>query len=158
MEFVKTTTEDNLIFQGLLAEPDNKTDTAILHIHGMSGNFWENGFIKDMIKKYPENNITFLTGENRGSELLRWFKMPDKKDILLGDAYEIFEDCVKDIQSWVDFLKNKGYTKIHLQGHSLGCAKIAYYLSLNKDKIIKSLIFISPSDMIGLNINVLIFF
>ena len=77
----------------------------------------------------------------------------DGNSKLIGDAYEIFEECVYDIQAWVDFLKSKGYTKIHLQGHSLGCSKITYYKSLTDDKNIKSLLLISPADMIGLLVN-----
>lgn len=51
MEFVRTRTPDNLILQGLLSEPAKKSDSVILHIHGMSGNFWENSFIKKMIEE-----------------------------------------------------------------------------------------------------------
>ncbi|MDO8460537.1 MAG: DUF1749 domain-containing protein [Nanoarchaeota archaeon] len=153
MEFVKTLTEDKLILQGLIAEPNKKSDTAILHIHGMAGNFWENSFIKTMIEEYPKNGYTFLTVETRGSELMRWFNTEDEKQVLLGNAHEIFEDCIYDIDAWINFLKYKGYKKIHLQGHSLGCSKIAYFKILNNDKTIKSLILISPSDMLGLALN-----
>jgi pimeloyl-ACP methyl ester carboxylesterase len=62
----------------------------------------------------------------------------------------MFEDCVIDIDAWMEFLKLKGYTDIHLQGHSLGCSKIAYYQKIKKNKFVKSLIFLSPSDMMGL--------
>ncbi len=150
MEFVKATTKDGLILQGLFEEPKEKTNTVILHIHGMAGNFWENSFIKEMIKKYPDKGVAFLTVENRGAELLRWFKTTEGDEKLIGNAYEIFEDSPKDIQAWIDFLQSKGYNKIHLQGHSLGCAKIVYYLSMNNNENIKSSIFISASDMIGL--------
>jgi predicted alpha/beta-fold hydrolase len=68
MQFVETTTEDDLILQGIIAEPKKKTKSAVLHIHGMAGNFWENDFIKTMISDYPANGHTFLTVETRGSE------------------------------------------------------------------------------------------
>ena len=153
MEFVKTTTKDKLTLQGIFSEPSKKTDSVILHIHGMSSNFWENSFIKTMLKDYPKNDVAFLSGENRGSELLRWFSTTDGKIKLIGDSYEIFEECIEDINGWISFLKEKGYKNIHLQGHSLGCAKIAYYQKLMKNPLVKSLIFISPADMMGLLVN-----
>ncbi len=153
MEFVETSTSDGLILQGLISEPSNSTEEVILHIHGMAGNFWENAFVKEMLNRYPKNNVAFLTAENRGSEMLRWFKKKDEGFRLIGNAHELFEDSPLDIQAWISFLKSRGYQKIHLQGHSLGCAKIAYYKKSSKDNSIKSLIFISPSDMIGLLVN-----
>jgi len=153
MEFVETITEDNLVLQGLISEPEEKIDSVILHIHGMSGNFWENSFIKTMLKEYPKKNISFLTVETRGAELLRWFQTGDGKTKLIGDSYEIFEESVYDIDAWVNFLKSKGYNKIYLQGHSLGCSKIAYYQKIKNNPLVKSLLFISASDMMGLLVN-----
>jgi pimeloyl-ACP methyl ester carboxylesterase len=153
MEFVKVTTSDNIIFQGLLSEPSKKTKTAILHIHGMRGNLYESSFIKTMLNSYPSAGVSFLTVETRGSELMRFFPRVNEKPILLGNAYEIFEDSAKDIIAWIVFLKKRGYTKIHLQGHSLGCAKVAFFHSVQKDKCVKSLLFISPSDILGLELN-----
>lgn len=149
MQFVQTTTKDDLILQGLLAEPSKKTDTVILHIHGMAGNFWENSFIKTMLSDYPKNNITFLTVETRGAELIRWLSTSDDKR-LVGNSYEIFEESIYDVDAWVNYLKSKGYKNIHLQGHSLGCSKIVYYQKIKNNSLIKSLLFISPADMMGL--------
>ena len=150
MEFVETTTEDSLILQGILVEPSKKTETAIIHIHGMGGNFWENSFIQNMISEYPKNNIAFLTVETRGAELLRWFSTTDGNRRLIGDSYELFEESIYDVDAWVNFLESKGYKNIHLQGHSLGCSKIVYYQKMKNNSVIKSLLFISPSDMMGL--------
>ena len=150
MEFVETKTEDNLILQGLLSETNKKTDSVVLHIHGMSGNFWENYFVKTILKEYPKNNLSFLTVETRGSELLRWFSTADGDKRLIGNSYEIFEECLFDIEAWINFLKSNGYKNIYLQGHSLGCSKITYYQKIKNNSLIKSLIFISPADMMGL--------
>ena len=150
--FVKTITKDGLVFQGLLGEPKKRTKKAILHIHGMAGNFFENNFLKTMMFEYPKHGISFLTVEHRGSEIIRWFgnKIGKKtKYKLLGNAYEKFEDSYFDIDAWVKFLKKRGYKEIYLQGHSLGPTKIVHYLNKTKEKI-KATIFISPSDIHGL--------
>jgi len=149
MKFVQTVTEDKLILQGLLS-PADSADTVILHIHGMSGNFWENTFIKTMLVEYPKNNISFLTVETRGSELHRWFSKTDGALKLIGNSYEIFEESELDLRAWITYLISQGYKKIHLQGHSLGCSKIAYYVTKNSSPEVQSLLFISPADMLGL--------
>ncbi|MDE1865681.1 MAG: alpha/beta hydrolase [Candidatus Micrarchaeota archaeon] len=153
MEFIRVTTSDNLILQGLFSEPKASTDSVILHIHGMSGNFWENGFIKTMLSEYPKNGVAFLTVETRGSEVIRFFGKTDGNFVKIGNAYEIFEECTKDIQAWIDLLSKNGYKRIYLQGHSLGCSKIAYYQSTKNDRRVKALLFISAADMLGLVLN-----
>jgi pimeloyl-ACP methyl ester carboxylesterase len=50
----------------------------------------------------------------------------------------------------MDFIEREGFNEIFLQGHSLGCAKVAYYLSETHDTRIKKLILLSPADMVGL--------
>jgi pimeloyl-ACP methyl ester carboxylesterase len=70
--------------------------------------------------------------------------------VRIGDAYEIFEDCIFDIAAAVDFVSEAGYSEVHLSGHSLGSPKVAYYASEGSDTRIKSVIFLSPSDMVGL--------
>ena len=106
-----------------------------------------------MLKEYPENKLSFLTVETRGAELIRWFQTSNGKTKLIGNSYEIFEESTYDINAWVNFLKSKGYKHIHLQGHSLGCSKIAFYQKVMKNPLVNSLIFISPSDMMGLLVN-----
>ncbi len=43
-----------------------------------------------------------------------------------------------------------GFSEVHLSGHSLGSPKVAYYLAETQDSRIESVLFLSPSDMLGL--------
>ncbi len=67
----------------------------------------------------------------------------------IGGGSEEFKDCIFDIKAVVDFLSKKGYKKIVLQGHSLGCQKTTFYKYKTKDKRIKSLILLAPVDDIA---------
>ncbi len=149
MKLVSTTTSDGLTLNGLLSAPVQKTDTIIIHTHGMSGDFYLNSFYPDMYEKYSAHNIAFLAGENRGTHTIKEFNTESGVKYY-GNAYEVFEDCVYDIQAWIDLAKSQGYKNIWLQGHSLGTSKIVYYLSNIKAAPIAGIILISPSDMIGL--------
>jgi pimeloyl-ACP methyl ester carboxylesterase len=152
MHFVQTTTSDKIILQGLMKNAKIKSKKLIIHIHGMSGNFYENSFIKQMIEDYPNNKVDFLTVETRGSELMRWFYKTDGNPTLIGNAYELIEDSDKDIEAWLNFAIKQGYKEIYLQGHSLGCSKIAYTITKHNLKV-KGIILISPSDMHGLRLH-----
>ncbi|MCJ7429312.1 MAG: DUF1749 domain-containing protein [Candidatus Nanohaloarchaeota archaeon QJJ-5] len=147
-QFVETTTDDGLCLQGLFAEAD--TETVVVHFHGMSGNLFENQFVQTMLSDYPENDISFLTVEQRGSELMRWFDTVDGDSRKIGNAHEQFEDAEYDIKAWIDFLDDAGYETIIVQGHSLAPSKITYYMSETDDDRIDGLVFISPSEMQGL--------
>lgn len=70
-----------------------------------------------------------------------------------GATFEIFEDCLKDIDVWVKKVKELGYKRIILMGHSLGCNKVLYYLYKNKD-IAQGLILASAPDMVGITKNI----
>ena len=146
-------TKDGLGLHGILYEPEQKTATVLAHVHGMGGNFYENKFLDNLAKTLTDNGIAFCPFNNRGNgfitELVR--NQDGKKDyVRIGNSFEKFEDSLIDIDAHVNFLKKQGFKTIHLSGHSLGAPKVAYYASQQDREILKSAIFISPSDMLGL--------
>jgi pimeloyl-ACP methyl ester carboxylesterase len=150
MQVITTTTKDKLILNGLLFEPPTKSDTIIINIHGMSGDPYRNSFYPSMFSTYPKNNIAFLSSENRGMQNITQFNNAEGDVLNIGNTFELFEDCVFDIEAWVEKAVQLGYTKIWLQGHSLGPSKIVYYLTNTKQEHVAGLIFLSPSEMVGL--------
>ncbi len=151
--FHRIKTKDHLELHGLLYQPDNKTETVLAHVHGMAGNFYENKWLDQVAKILTENNIAFCPFNNRGNgHVTTLIQRKDGKINYpkIGNTYEKFEDCLMDIEAHIDFLEEKGFKNIHLSGHSLGAPKVAYYASKTKDNRLKSVIFLSPSDMLGL--------
>lgn len=149
--FLRQTTDDKLILQGLLYEPEKPTKNVILHIHGMSGNFYENRFLDPMASTFTENGWAFLTPNTRGHDFIADLPIAgnEEKFRRVGNIFETFEECVLDIKCWMDFAEEKGYTNIILQGHSLGCSKVVYYLFKTNDKRVKKLVLASQADMVG---------
>ncbi len=140
-------TSDDLYLNGILSEPDHGSRTIIIHTHGMQGDLFSH--MQLYVSKYPEYGVAFLSGENRGANIIRRFDTSTDGKII-GGAYEIFEECVYDIASWVDEAEELGYANIWISSHSLSPAKIAYYLYTTKDPRVKGVIFLSPSDNVGL--------
>ncbi|NTU66887.1 MAG: alpha/beta fold hydrolase [Candidatus Moranbacteria bacterium] len=151
--FQRIITRDSIELVGLLYEPEEATSKILVHVHGMAGNFYENKFLDATAETLTKNGIAFLTFNNRGCEFIKDLtKIVDGKRTIvrIGNAYEKFEDSQIDIAAAVDFVASRGFSDIHLQGHSLGAPKVAYYCANGNDERISSVIFLSPADMVGL--------
>lgn len=145
-ELVRTNTKDKLYLHGLLFNGD-KTKSALLHIHGFEGNFYENSFVEALAKAMQKKNLTFLTVNTRGNGKDTDFNTTDRKIKRVGAHYESIDDAYLDIDAWIEFLLKQDYKNIILQGHSLGTIKVVRYIfeGKYKDKI-KKLILLSPFD------------
>ena len=62
--FVRFKAADGVWLQGWLSNKDS--DTAVIHIHGMSGNGYENHFIDSLRETYIDNSISFFSINTRG--------------------------------------------------------------------------------------------
>ncbi len=149
-EFYRVNTKDGLRLDGMLFEPEG-AKAAVLHLPGRAGNFYANGFLDVMAKIYTDNGFALLSVNTRGHDHIADFRVGDTQEIKrIGQAFEIFEECVLDIGAWLDFLKNRGYEKIILQGHSQGAAKIVYFASRSERPEISAMVLMSPADASGL--------
>lgn len=147
-------TKDNLRLMGT-HYPGRST--CVLEVHGMSGNFIENYYAHVLGEKLAAAGFGFMYGHNRG--YCHMNGIPAKpirpenngySSTRLGAMYELFEDCPKDISAWIAKVKELGYSKIILLGHSLGCNKTIYYMYKHQDPDVSGVILASPPDMVGL--------
>ena len=135
LEKVFFETEDGIELCGLLHEPEEKSKEIVIAVHGMQSNCLKKR--DDYIaKKITNENISYFCFNNRGHDLISSFsKNTDgkKQKILLGTCLEDIKDSYFDIKAAVKTMIDLGYTKIHLQGHSLGCTKIVYTYNKMKE-------------------------
>ena len=92
-------TKDSIELVGLLYEPEVPTKKVLVHVHGMAGNFYENKFLDFMAKTLTAKGISFFAFNNRGCELMKDLTKTNngtRQIVRIGDAYEIFEDCLLD--------------------------------------------------------------
>lgn len=148
--FVRIPTSDKLILQGLLFEPDISTKKAVLIVHGMHGNFYDNTYIEVMARGFTQKGYKFFSFNNRGHGYIS--NIPIVGDINskkeLGSAFETFTDCTLDIQAAIEYLIAQGISDIVLIGHSLGASKVSYYQSITGDNRISKLILLAPVPII----------
>lgn len=145
-ELVRVNSEDGIELPGILYTSDKKTKKIVIHVHGLSGNFYENRFLDDLAKMYTDKGYAFLTFNNRGKDYITEMIKGDEY-IVLGSSYELFKDCVLDIKGVINWVKSKGFSNITLQGHSYGCNKVIYYYDKSKEIDIKNIILLAPCDI-----------
>ncbi len=153
-ELVRIEAGDGLELVGLYAAPPGGTARrAILHTHGLAGNFYENRFIADVCDAVLAKGIAFLVMNNRGHDYRSDNLKGSGADTTYapgGSTLDIIEDCVHDVSGGAAFLAERGHDEIYFEGHSLCCSKIVYYLSEVGHPGCAGLILISPPDIFGL--------
>jgi len=146
---VKTITTDGLELAGFWI--DKKSEVAVFHSHGTAGDFYTHEFIEKEAEKLSSSGISFLTANNRGHDVfadIRKHKEGNVEWVQIGGAFEKFEDCIFDIEAWLNFLANQGVKKVILQAHSL-TQKILYYQFNKRDKRVIGQIHLSPCNDAG---------
>lgn len=152
-DFTRFKATDGVELQGWLNNADG--DIAVIHVHGMSGNGYENYFLDNLVNAYTDMGVSLFTFDNRGRGIISWFRSGGDTDAWGdgekkgGSCFEIFEESVHDIQGAIDFAKSKGKTKFILQGHSLGCTKVVNYLLTSSSDNIIGVVLLAPTDMSG---------
>lgn len=153
VDFIRFKTPDQVELRGWLSNENG--DTAVIHIHGRSGNGYENHFLDNLREVFIKNSLSFFTIDTRGCGVINSFWMGKDEDAwgsgtkLGGSCYEIFEESEQDIQGAIDYLKSLGKTKFVLMGHSLGGSKVVNFLANENHPEVIAIILLAPTDMVG---------
>jgi len=151
---VYTLTPDRLELEGFLSQPEKEREPLVLlFIHGMYENFSMPLFIDPLARQITSNGHHLLTVNTRAQDYFYYYRKWKSKNsfkwVQEGGSYEIFSNCLLDIEGWLNFCENLG-KQVVLIGHSHGALKAAYYMAQrSKDTRIRGLILLSPSDDIG---------
>lgn len=147
IEFINNAYTSDGLRLPMLHFESNKKDICVICIHGMCGTIIDNYFATVWGKLLAKNDIGFIYEHNRGHSIENDIVMKDGSFKRCGCMYEIFEDCIYDIDLAIQTAKEKGYKRIILLGHSLGCNKVIYYY-YKKHPNILGMILASAPDMI----------
>ena len=145
-ELIRINSIDGIEMVGILYEPEEKSNKIVIHVHGLCGNFYENRFLDILAKSYTNKGISFLTFNNRGTNFISELLKGNNFEII-GGCYERFIDCLLDIEGAINYVKEKGYNNIILEGHSYGCNKVIYYYNKKKDNSISKIVLLAHCDI-----------
>jgi pimeloyl-ACP methyl ester carboxylesterase len=139
-ELVAISTSDDYLLHGAFFE-GKLNHPAFILLHGAQMNFYTGlgAFLPALV---AEQGYACLTANFRGHDMAT---APDgycKR--ASGSVYEYFHECAYDVSALIDFLRDRGYHRLILVGHSQAAFKILYAQSVNKDPDVNGLALISP--------------
>lgn len=148
VELVDLVTEDGLHLPGAFYDPPARTASgvdAFVLVHGSMGSF-TSSVIRGVAERLVAAGYPVLTFSNRGRDIV-WYQsgIPG----FFGNAYELIDGCIPDIRAALDWLEERGLTRIGLFGRSLGGSKVVYYQSVTEDPRVATVLSIAPSALSG---------
>ena len=124
-ELLSFVTSDQETLHGLLFRADASVhpDVALVMIHGVAMSFYT-GPLPVFAEALAGRGHHAFSINCRGHD---WIARGGDLTAFRGATYENFEECVLDVDAAIDRLKQEGYTRFVLVGHSLGSVKSLYY-------------------------------
>ncbi|MBQ6004993.1 MAG: DUF1749 domain-containing protein [Selenomonadaceae bacterium] len=147
MENLNVETRRGTVLNGVLF-PAKNSDSVVIAITGIHGNFYSNPFYYNIGDKLSEHGIDFIYAQtNDAFGEIETFNVKTAQKEIIGSWNERFSYTEEDIDAYLDYAA-KNYTNVILAGHSLGANKVIYYLSKNHDtKRVKNFILMSPANL-----------
>lgn len=143
MKIIEVETKSGTTLYGCLYG-EQYQDTCVIITNGNCGNIFENKFLQVVGEELENNKISFVYAHN--SSAFHRMDSKTKSGTPIGNTYELFDDCLEDLQAYIIWAKERGYRHVILGGHSYGTNKVVYYLSKNQNEPIEKYILISPTD------------
>ncbi len=144
---IKILQRDGIELKGYYYE--NNKDSCVVCFAGLGGTC-DNMFCA-IADEVINSGLSFLFGNTQASYKVKGLKQKladgETKLVLRGGAYEDYDETIKDMMEWVEYIINKGFKKIYLVGASLACNRLVSLLNVKQYPNIKKLILICPQDI-----------
>jgi pimeloyl-ACP methyl ester carboxylesterase len=148
-QLVRVTTKKGAELTGFYAPADKDGLPTLIYTHGLSGSF-DTNFNYNLLDLPEAQAFNILLTTSTGHGNIATTRRGDPPVMrLTGSAFEVFTDCIDDLQAWIDFASAERPGPIVLWGHSLGSSKVTHYLAETGDPRVRALALASPSDVPG---------
>ena len=138
------------VLNGVLFRREEKknTDTVMIAITGIHGNFYSNPFYYNIGETLNAGGIDFIYAQtNDAFGRIDTFNVRTGKKEQIGSWNERFAYTDEDIEAYLDFAREEGYEHVILAGHSLGANKVIYYLSRHHNPGVEHFFLLSPANL-----------
>lgn len=131
-----------LVLDGIVFRPPNPR-LAIVHVHGSLGNFYQQPFIRVFAKRLAHHGVALLSFNLTAHDGVSEGYTPDQGMQYIGGSLSRFETCLDDLDALLCFASSI-CPRVVLQGHSLGCDRVLFYVQQRAKCV--PLILLSPCD------------
>lgn len=145
---LKIPTERGPLLDGVLFDAPGESDTVVIAITGIHGNFYSNPFYVNFGETLNSGGIDFVYAQTCDA-----FGQIETEDwrtcerVVIGSQTEDFGNTEDDVRAYVNWAEQQGYEHIYLGGHSLGANKVIRYLSQTHDPRVEKFILLSPANL-----------
>lgn len=141
-------TKRGVVLNGVLFDSGAHSDTVLIAITGIHGNFYSNPFYYNVGYTLNDAGIDFVYAQtNDAFGQIRTMNLKTGKQEVIGSWNERFSYTDEDIDAYLSWAEKAGYRHIYLAGHSLGANKVVYYLSEHKDSRVEHFFLLSPANL-----------
>ena len=138
-----------LVLDGIVFGPPNPR-LAIVHVHGSLGNFYQQPFIRVFANRLAHHGVALLSFNLTAHDGVSEGYTPDQEMQYIGGSLSRFETCLEDLDALLRFASSI-CPKVVLQGHSLGCDRVLFYVQQRAKRV--PIILLSPCDSYRLQEN-----
>jgi len=147
MKQLNVATKSGTVLNGVIF-PAPETDTVVIAITGVHGNFYSNPFYYTIGDTLSTAGIDFIYAQTRDAfGQMEIVNAKTGKTEVIGSWNEDFTKSDDDVCAYIDYAAQAGYRNIILAGHSLGANKVIYYLSKHADPRVSKFILLSPANI-----------
>lgn len=143
-------TARGVVLNGVLfrEQREKTTDTVMIAITGIHGNFYSNPFYYNIGDTLNADGIDFIYAQtNDAFGRIETVNVNTGEKEIIGSWNERFSYTDEDIDAYLTFAEREGYEHIILAGHSLGANKVIYYLSCHHDPLVEHFFLLSPANL-----------
>ncbi len=152
--------EDDVVLTGLLSVPEDSVPiagrTALVFVGGLTSSSLQKMELLETFARVGAALKTDVLGlDTRGAYLASHVAQLDPtiekgyRKLLVGTGFEHFEDCRLDLRAACRFLRELGYARIVLAGHSTGANKACYTLGMGPIEGVVGAALLGPASDVG---------
>ena len=143
VQLVKVQTSDGVRLDGALNQANSQAArNLVICLHGVGSNFYGSRMMSELALAIADWNADCLRVNTRGHDYC-YTGMSRMGVRRLGAGYERVEQCLEDIDAWLDWADQQ-YEQVILLGHSLGAIKAVYYQVNRVQATLSRVIAVSP--------------
>ncbi len=143
-------TERGTVLPGTLFREGNErmAETCVIAITGIHGNFWSNPFYYNFGDTLAAAGVDFVYAETSDAQgQIEVDNALTGGREVIGSFNEDFAHIDQDVDAYVRWAREEGYSRVMLAGHSLGANKVVHYLSTHHDPFVEHFVLLSPANM-----------